>query len=162
MQRQLSMAFYMALCAALIALGFRGAPQRSATERLAGAVLAGDCPIHDRASDALTTSHALPSCASTRTHSWSFVTSDAPEQVAAFYAARLPGSVRATETDGSTSFTYRPATARQHECVSVIIRAGELEVHEIYDPERDLDRAEPDAAAAAGHRPCDDRPHPRR
>jgi hypothetical protein len=63
--------------------------------------------------------------------SWFFTVSDPPEDVLAFYEAKLPGAERGVIDENDPTFTVVPAGAEEGEYVRVVVRPGKLQITEV-------------------------------
>jgi hypothetical protein len=61
---------------------------------------------------------------------WWFVVPDSPDEVAAWYEARLPEAVRTTDARGDVVFTIAPKGAEPGEHAGVTIQDGKIVVFE--------------------------------
>jgi hypothetical protein len=80
----------------------------------------------------------LEGAASSESMSWFFTTTDPKDKVVAFYEAALPGATQEV-ADGEVTFTFVPAGADPGEQVQVIVRDGQIQIHESTRPGKHTD-----------------------
>jgi hypothetical protein len=76
--------------------------------------------------------------ASSESVSWFFDTQDSKDKVVAFYDKALPGATKEV-TDEEVTYTFVPTGAEADEQVEVIVRDGQIQIHESTRPGKHTD-----------------------
>ena len=137
--RHLKILMLTVTCAALAA-GLAGCSAGGAQKNLEGAVYAANTPVYKSAQfDGVMggTSYGDTPEDTSEGQSWFFKVEEPYEQVVAFYDQKLSGWTRTLDNTGDGPYvTYHsiPPGAEPGEYVEVIVRQGEVQIHESCKP----------------------------